>query len=434
MRKIRRAHAVLWLSLLDHALQAHRTNMNILHRSLPALLLAPLFAQSAPNLIAVTLNSPLIVEFDHPSCTQLSLCGPIVLPPTLPPTPSYWPGGITWDAANAAAWVTTGSQLALIPPGTCAPICGPVPCPRSVGSLTTGLDLHEGTGEFWGIDDLGVITTFTVAPGCVTTVQNSWPTGLVATPVWATTGITVDELNGLVFYSTADFSVGSGSIYVAPIATPGAWVLASLTQECFAPVPSLITGLAVDAGNSVLYWTNGRNTFAWNYVVVGASVTFTPGPCCILAAPFTDPFTDLAIRWGGATSTGGPCANGSCTPCPMVHTLRNAPLLNTVLQLGLDQAQPGTLTLCGVSLGGCNPAGPIVPPFCGPLMVPLTTLLGVLGPAIPVGPGPCQASDTQSLPLFGPPALIGTVFSTQFVSLCAPSGTAMSNCLTWTVQ
>jgi len=409
--------------------------VNPFHFCLPLLLPPFLAAQAQPNLIAITLNTPLIVEVNHNTCTQLSSCGAIVLPPTTPPVPVYWPGGATWDASNNGLWATTGALLARLSPGTCAVACGPVPCPRWPGSLCTGLDLHDANNEFWGIDDAGWITTFTATNTCATTITNAWFTGLSAFGNTATTGITVDELRGLVFVSTADFGVGSGLIYVAQIATP--WLLFQATPviDCL-PAPSLITGLAVDAANSVLYWTSGRNTFAWNYTYnpSGPSVAFTPGPCCMLVAPIGDPFTDLAIRWGGATSTGGPCANGNCLACPMVHTLRNAPLIGSVLQLGLDQAQPGTLTLCGVSLGPCNASGPVIPGFCGPLMLPLAPVLLVLGPGIPVGGNPCSGSDTQFLPLLFPPSMVGTVLSSQFVSLCAPTGTAMSNCLSWALQ
>jgi hypothetical protein len=405
-------------------------------RGLPLLLLGS--ALAAQNLIGLTLNSPRIIETSHSTCTLLSNCGPIgpfPIPPVTPPTSTYWPGGAAWDAANNGVWVTTGSALALMTPGTCTLTCGPINCPRSPGSLTTGLDRHDTTNEIWGIDDGGWITTFTASSSCATTIQNAWNTGLVVAGNLATTGITIDELRGLVFYSTADFGAGSGSIYVAPIATPGAWFQVTPVQDCFT-TPSLVTGLAADASNAVLYWTNGRGTFAWGYTYnpSGPSVTFTPGTCCLQVAPFPDPYIDLAIRWAAPTPTGGPCANGSCQPCPMVHTLRTVPLLGSVLQLGLDQAEPNTLTLCAIGFGPCNAAGPVIAPFCGPLMVSLPVPV-VLGPGIPVGPGPCGASHTEFLPLpNGPPALVGTVLSSQFVSLCAPSGTAMSNCLSWVLQ
>jgi hypothetical protein len=86
----------------------------------------------------------------------------------------------------------------------------------------------------------------------------------------------------------------------------------------------------------------------------------TPGTCCLQLAPPPDPWIDLSIRWGAATSTSGPCSNGTCPPCPMVHTLLNAPLLGTTLQLGLDQASPNSLAVCAVNFGPCNNTGPVM--------------------------------------------------------------------------
>lgn len=407
--------------------------MNTARVSLLPLLLALSSPVAAQALIGLTLNSPRVIETTHSPCALVSNCGPVPMLPTLPPVPSYWPGGAAWDTANNGLWITTGAALARVSPGTCTTGCGPVPCPRLPGSLTTGLDMHETTNELWGIDDAGWITAFTANSTCVTAIQNQWNTFLPASGNLATTDITIDEVRGLVFYSTSDFGVGSGSIYVALIATPGAWFQVNPVQDCNSN-PSLITGLAADSSSSVLYWTNGRGTFAWNYSYTGGVVSYTQTPCCIQSAPFTEPYIDLAIRRRGPVPVGSPCANGTCNPCPMVHSLRTLPLMGSVLQLGLDQAQPLTLTLCAIGLGPCNSAGPVIPPFCGPLMVPLPVPL-ILGPGIPVGGPPCSASHTEFLLLPAtPPSLVGTLLSSQFVSLCAGSGTAMSNCLTWALQ
>ena len=404
--------------------------------ALTAGLTATVVAQTPPNLIGPTLNSPLIAEVDHNSCTPLGTCAPGLLPTTT----FFWAGGSAWDSANAALWVTNGQQLGRFAAGSCATQCPLSTCPKSSATAeATGMDLHDGTNELWIIDDAGIITraTNTCPPVALTPIYN---TGLGPTGFWRTSAIGIDELRGLVFYSTADFQLGAGNIYVAPIANPGAWFQVTPVTDCF-PIPTLITGLAVDAGNSAIYWTNGRTTFRWTYTYnpAGPSVAFTPGSCCLQLAPLPDPFTDLSIRWGGASSTGMPCANGSCPPCPMVHTLRNAPLLGTTLQLGLDQATPSTLALCAVDFGACNTVGPIIPPFCGPVLVPLTAALTLLGPNIPVGPGPCGASTTFFLPLPANPAFAGTPLCSQCVSLCGASGTLgggtqMSNCLSWVLQ
>jgi hypothetical protein len=217
---------------------------------------------------------------------------------------------------------------------------------------------------------------------------------------------------------------------------PGsAWFQATPLADCFTN-PTLVTGIACDAGGARLFWTNGRGTMRWNYTYnpAGPSVSYTPGPCCIQVAPFTDPFTDLSIRWGGATSVGTPCANGACAPCPMSHSLRNAPLLGTTLQLGLDLAQPGTLALCTVDIGACAVSGPLIAPFCGQFLIPMSSAMLVLGPNIPVGGSPCLASTTWLLPLPGNPIFAGTPLTSQCFSLCSPSGTAVSNCLSYVLQ
>jgi hypothetical protein len=90
--------------------------------------------------------------------------------------------------------------------------------------------------------------------------------------------------------------------------------------------------------------------------------------------------------------------------------------------------------LCSIDFGSCATTGPVIAPFCGPLLLPLTAGLVALGPNIPVGPGPCNASTTFFLPLPSNPAFAGMQLASQCVSLCAPSDTAMSNCLSWILQ
>jgi hypothetical protein len=400
---------------------------------------APVAAQTAPNLIGPTRNTPLIHQSVHGTCTPLGSCTPPGMP--LPPLASqwFWPGGSAWDSGNDALWVTTGQMIGRYGMNGCTVQCAPVACPKSAGSDATGMDLHDGNGQLWVIDSAGIITRATNAcpPVALTPTYN---TGLALAGNVATTAIALDELRGIVFYATADFGVGSGSIYAALIATPGAWFQVQPVFDCF-PNPTLITGLACDAANAALYWTNGRGTFRWTYTfnVAGPSIAYTPGTCCIQVAPFPDPYTDLSIRWGGATSTGGPCANGSCPACPFVHVLRNAPLLGSVLQLGLDFAQPGTLALCAVDLGSCATTGPVLAPFCGPVLLPLTPVLAILGPNVPVG-GPCNASTTFFLPLPSNPLLAGTPLASQCFALCGATGTSpgggtmVSNCLSWVLQ
>ncbi|MCC7062770.1 MAG: hypothetical protein IT456_08205 [Planctomycetes bacterium] len=401
-------------------------------RSIAATLLTLLpavatLAQSTPNLMGVTLNTPVLHQSVHSTCTQLGNCPLGLLPTSL----FYWPGGAAWDPGSSSAWVTTGQAIGRFDPTSCAVNCGPVPCPKSAAvAEATGLDINDSTNELWTIDSLGWITRST--NNCALGFVNAHNTGLTLSGFTATTGITIDELRGLVFYSTADFSIGSGTIYVAPLSNPGAWYQAIPVFDCFSNT-TLITGLAVDAANAVLYWTNGRGTFDWSYTVTGPTVTFTPGACCIQATPFPDPYTDLSIRWGGATSTGAPCANGNCLPCPMVHSLRNAPLLGTTLQLGLDLAQVGMPTWCILGVGTCASSG-ITPPLCGNVLVPLNPTTVTLPLQYPTGGVGCSGSTTWLLALPANPSLAGLPMASQCVGLCAPFGTAMSNCLSFVLQ
>ncbi|MFY9342009.1 MAG: hypothetical protein WAT39_05950 [Planctomycetota bacterium] len=409
-------------------------------RIAPALLFAAAaaataVAQTLPNLIAPTLSPTLnniqIHQSVHGTCTPLSICGT-----GLVPSPNfYWAGGSAWDSSSNALWVTNGTLLGRYGMNGCSLQCGPIPCPRSPLSEATGLDLHDGNNQLWVIDSGGWITQCTNS--CPPAVINSWNTGLALAGNVATTAIAIDEIRGLIFYSTADFGAGSGRIYAALLSNPGAWFQFTPTFDCL-PVPVLITGIACDAARGELYWTNGRGTHRWSYIYnpAGPSVAFTPGTCCLNLAPFFEPYTDLSIRWGAATSTGGPCANGSCPPCPMVHLLRNAPLLGTTLQLGLDSAPVGAIAVCAVDFGACNPTGPVPPPFCGPILVPLTAAMLIMGPNITVntGGGVCGGSTTFPLALPGNPALVGTPLASQCAVLCAPSGTALSNCLSWVLQ
>lgn len=388
-------------------------------------------AQTAPNLLGPTLSpvalTPLILQTNHAACTQLGSCA-TTLPANLLP---YWPGGSAYDSGTTSAWATTGAVLARYDVNTCAVNCGPLPCPRSAGSQATGLDIHDGLNQLWTIDSLGIITRST--NNCALGFITSHNTGLTLGPgPTATTGITIDELRGLVFYSTANFAGGSGTIYVAPLANPGAWYQSVPVTDCFNN-PQLITGLAVDAANSRLYWTDGRGTIDWTYTVSGGIVTFTMGTCCIQATPFQEPLTDLSIRWGGARSAGVPCANGACPPCPMQHTLRNAPLLGTTLQLGLDLGPTSTPIWNVLSIGVCS-GGTVAPPVCGPVLVPLNPTTVTL-PFLVTNPGVgCTGSVTFLFPLPALPSLVGLPMASQCIGLCPPTGTTLSNCLSFFLQ
>ncbi len=199
---------------------------------------------------------------------------------------------------------------------------------------------------------------------------------------------------------------------------------------------TLVTGIAVHPGLRRLYVTNGREVQEWTYgyVASGPLVTFTaPGPCCALAPP-GDPYIDISLRTRPAVPMGESCANGSCPTCPMVHVLRNQPLLGTTLQLGLDLAPAGVPVWCLLNFGSCVPSPPGPPPLCGPIYVPLGTPAATLGFVVTGNGTGCNASATLLQPLPGNPLFLGTPMSSQFVGICPPLGTTMSNCLSWVLQ
>ena len=380
-----------------------------------------------------TRNTQSIHQGIHATCTPLGTCTTTLLPQN--PALSYWPGGSAWDATTNSLWVTTGLRLERRSVAPCGLTCAQIACPKSsLTALAMGMDINDLTNELWILDDAGIVTrcSNTCPPAVLGSFTPLPSIALAGTN--APTAIAIDEMNGLVFYATSDFAGSGSAIHCALLATPALIFQSTPMTICFG---TLITGIAVHPGLGKLYVTNGRETYDWNYIYnsTGPSVTFPfgSGTCCTIA-PLGDPYIDLSIRWAPPTPMGEPCANGSCPLCPMVHSLRNAPLLGTNLQLGLDQAPPGIPVWCLVSFGSCQPNGPVLPPLCGPLYVPLGAALFALGFVVTTGTS-CNASATIVLPLPGNSIFLGLPLASQFVGLCTPpTGTTMSNCLSWVLQ
>src|SRR5262245_62045560 len=148
----------------------------------------PAAAQSAPNLIALTLNTPLIHQSVHGTCTSLSQCTPLGLPlPTIVPFP-FWAGGTAWDSTNNAVWATTGQMLGRYGMNGCSLQCGPLPCPKSSPAAeATGLDMHDGMNRLWVIDSAGWITE--CSNSCAPAVINSYNTFLPLTGTTVTSAL-----------------------------------------------------------------------------------------------------------------------------------------------------------------------------------------------------------------------------------------------------
>lgn len=395
------------------------------------LLAASLPAQTPDHLIGITRLTPGLRHQSHATCNVLAQC-PLPMPGSaaLPP----FVGGTAWDPVRSGAWVTNGVLLAKFD-DNCAPQCPPMPIPTLGGNaFITGLELVEGINQLWMIDSLGNLHRYTNS--CPPNPLGVCNTGLGPTAVGnVTTGLAVDELNGIVFIAYPVFPGGPTRIVVSLLAAPCVPVSQFFLPPCFAAFgPAL--GLACDWGNRILYATDGLATVALNYGWAPPNVLPGPITCCPPVGA-AEPMIGLAIRPGRATSVGGPCANGACAPCPMVHSLRNDPCLgNAQFTLGLDQAQSGAFAILAVGAGPCMVPGAFTPPLCGPLHT--LPLLGTIGPNLTGGFLPCDGTTNFNIALPVAGGLAGLVFSSQCVTICLGGGGAIgfgqSNCLSWQLQ
>lgn len=407
------------------------TSLRSLLLPLLPVLAAGLAAQTPAHLVGITRAMPALRHVSHAPCALLGQCAlPLPSPAVVGPA---FAGGTAWDPTRSGAWVSNGVLLAKFD-DNCAPMCGPMPIPTLGGNaFVTGMEVVEGLNQLWLIDSLGILHFY--SNSCPPVPLGQCNTGLGPTAIGnVTTGLAVDELNGLVFISHPVFPVGPNRIVVSQLAAPCNPVSQFVLPACFAAFGA-VQGLACDWGNQVLYATDGANTVAMNYLWLAPNVI--PGPITCCAAPaVADPMVGLAVRPGRATSVGQPCANGSCTPCPQVHTLRNDPCLgNAQFTLGLDQAPAGALALLAIGIGPCAVPGLVAPPLCGPLHT--IPYLGSVGPNLTGGSGVCDGSTNFNVPLPVAPGLAGQVFSSQAVTICLAGGAlgfAMSNCLSWQLQ
>jgi hypothetical protein len=396
------------------------------------LLGAALAAQTPPHLVGLTRLSNLR-HVSHAPCTLLAQC-PVPLPAVVVTPP--FAGGTAWDPTRSGAWVSDGTLLARVD-DNCVVQCPPMLIPTlGPNAFITGMEVVEGSNQLWMIDNLGNLHFYT--NNCPAVPLGVCNTGLLPTALGnVTTGLAVDERNGLVFISYPIFPVGPNRIVVSQLAAPCVPVSQFLLPPCFAGFGA-VTGLAVDWGNQRLYATDGLATLSMGYAWVAPNVVPGPAGCC----PSTiagDPMVGLAVRPGRATSMGGSCSNGTCLPCPQVSSLRNDPVLgNLQFAVGIDQAPAGALALLAVGALPCNAPGGSFPFLCGPVLA--WPLLGTVGPQLLGGVGPCDGSTSFNIPLPIAPWLAGVVVSSQVVTACLPvvggmpSGFGMTNCLSWEIQ
>jgi hypothetical protein len=394
-------------------------------------LAATMPAQTPDHLVGLTRQIPLLRHHDHWNCVPLNQC-PVPMPAgaLLPP----FAGGTAWDPVRSGAWVSNGNLLAKVD-DLCGVQCPPMPIPTlGPNAFVTGMEVVEGPNELWLIDSLGNLHRYTNnCPPAPIAVCN---TNLGPGPVQSsTTGLAVDEGQGLVFIAYPDFATGANLVVVTLLANPCVPICRFPVPPCFAAF-GVLTGLACDWGRQVLYATDGLNTIAMRYVFAAPCVQIVNFNCCAGPTVVQDRMVGLAVRPGRATSVGQPCANGACPPCPMNHSLVNDPCLgNAQFRLALDQAPAGSLAWCVIGSAPCSAPGVMVPPLCGPVFA--TPVFGTLGPNPTGGIGACTGATNFNFPLPVIPALAGWVMSSQCVALCIAGGgigTSVSNCLSFQLQ
>ncbi|MCA8951815.1 MAG: hypothetical protein KDE27_20060 [Planctomycetes bacterium] len=388
-------------------------------------------AQTPDHLVGLTRNIPALRHTDFQNCAPLNVC-PVPMAPTGAAPLSA--GGTGWNPIKSAAWVTNGIDVALID-DNCAVVCPPMPIPGfGPNRWATGLEFVESLNQILIIDQLGFLHSF--ADGCPINPLAVCNTGLAPMGAASTSGIAVDEGNRYVFISYSDFATGLNRIAVSQLNNP-CQILCTLQVPTACPtVPfGAITGLACDWGRQVLYATDGNSTIAMRYQIGAVCVQIVAVNCCTLAAA-ADPYVGIAVRPGRATTSGQPCANGTCPNCPMQHSLANDPNLgNAAFALDLTGAPAGSLAWCIIGAGPCTMPGVVVAPLCGPIFAQPT--LGVLGVNPTGGAGGCSGGTSFAFPLPPLPGLAGWTISSQCIAICTGSagiGTAVSNCLSFTLQ
>lgn len=393
------------------------------------LIAGPTVAQTETIQIGPTRSGTLLAERIG-SQVQIRCTLPgFAVPPTQP-----WAGGAAYDPILDAVWISDGTSLAAVDHATCSLVCGPMswPLPQP-GAVIVGLEVVESLGEVWILDSAGDLHR--ARHGCPPLLLSTCSTGLRQTAGRACGGLAVDEVQGFVFYTYSNWTTQSTQVFIAPISAPCLPMLPPLNMINCPTDPPLraVTGLAVDGCAHHLFFTDGAVSVVMGYLI--SPFWWGAQPCgvrAILPGP-NDPFIGLAVRSRAATSLGTACASTGCAPCPLVHRLANAPNFgNPAFALAIDGVPAGGFAWCLVGVYACSGPGLFLPPLCGPLTT--GPLLGVLGPVF-TGPGSGCNQVRFTVPVTR--AVCGWPYSSQGAILCTSAGlpgTAMTNCLTWTVQ
>ena len=389
-------------------------------------------AQTRPGLIGLTNTPPSILRqaFD----CQSERCDP-----AFPATTARAAGGTAYDAILGAVWVTNGTTLAAFEAGGCRTVCTPRPVPLPNNVLATGLAVNERARVLVITDSANVIHQFPLA--CPLGPRNAacdvtplLPAGHVLG------GVATDDVNDHVLYAASNFGAANPNnlILVARRAN-------ACQPHCRIPVPSCgtaplgpITGLAFDPCAFVIWATDGLQTVGMRYDPSTTTCQTHAVQCCRLPATLAQRYVGLCIEPSSATPEGRNCQNGICPSCPlMAHTaIGDAALGNPAFALELSSAPANAQTWIVVGAGACAPNGPLLPPICGPILVPLRPAPIVVGPIPTGGTVGCTGSALVRVPIPLDRSICGAVLSSQFLGLCTTGpafGTFVSNCLSWAV-
>jgi hypothetical protein len=387
--------------------------------------------QTRPGLIGLTSAPPSILRqsFD----CQVERCDP-----AFPATTLRTAGGTAYDAILGAVWVTNGAVLGAFEARGCRAVCAPRPVPLPATVAATGLAVNERARVMVITDSANVIHQFPLAcplgprnAGC--DVSALLPAGHVLG------GVATDDVNDHVLYAASAFTATNPNnvIFVARRGN-------ACQPHCRIPVPNCgtaplgpITGLAFDPCASVIWATDGVQTVGLRYDAAPPCQA-TAVQCCRLPPAVAQRFVGLCVEPSSATPEGRSCQNGACPSCPlMAHTaIGDAALGNPAFALELSGAPANAQAWLVVGAGACAPSGPLLPPICGPILVPLRPAPVVVGPVPTGGTVGCTGSALVRVPIPLDRSYCGAVLSSQFLGLCTTGpafGTFVSNCLGWAV-
>ena len=388
-------------------------------------------AQTAPGLLGLTRTTPVLLWQDPAACTT-QRCLPAM--PNAAGVPAF-AGGTAWDPTRSAVWVTNGKQLGLFAAATCTTLCPPFALPMP--DPATGLAFLRSRGLLLVSDAQNRLTV--CKPACGTlTVQNQCQAFSPGANQFVIGGLAVSEVRDLVFYAASNWlpTVPPGpTLFVAKPATPCQYFCKIAIPACATASLGPISGAAYDECGDLVWVTDGQVAVALRCNLT--TCTAQVAACCRLPT-VAEPWIGLCMQPSPPLSSGQSCTAPACPSCPALrHGLLGDPVLgNPSFALQLAGAPANAQAFVVLNIGRCG-GGLTLPPFCGPLLVPLQPSPLLLGGFPTGGSIACTGTAVAGLPIPPNPAFCGAVLSSQYLALCpaaAGFGTAVSNCLSWTIE